>query len=215
MFFLYDWWSLFLTKYFFVQFYIQFIFQRTDSLLHSFQQHFLSFSFSFYTHISSHLYLPCQLWSCSMYCCFSLLFSPPTSHPNMSLPPPLTSLLLTSSYSITSMNTAILQCILPTILCVLPHCEWYKFLMKDTLYKFLVGALIISIEEENTCNTEFANKQNVFVFLSKIVHHLYVMDKQMQHILYSCKIKCVIKRQLLDICSNTRILATINCRGLL
>lgn len=45
---------------------------------------------------------------------FNLLYSPPTSHPNMSLPLPLTCLLLISSYSITSYTAAVLKRTSPT-----------------------------------------------------------------------------------------------------
>lgn len=77
-------------------------------------------------------------------CCFNLLFSPPTSQPNMSPPPPLTALLLTSLYNSTSLTTATLQCILPTIqtiqicyegqICKLPKCFCLLFAVTRCLY---------------------------------------------------------------------------------
>lgn len=75
----------------------------TDLSLPSFRQHFHSFGFSFTPtyHLTSVFPASHRAAECS----FILLCSPPTSHPNMSLPPLLTSLLITSLHGITRITT--------------------------------------------------------------------------------------------------------------
>lgn len=97
---------------------------------------------------------------------FNLLYSPPTSHPNMSLPLPLTRLLLTSSYSITSYTAAVLKRTSPT----------------ELHYLSYITRLVFKENESTKCNaTQYPPPTCMYTWWGKLIEKITTVNISLTH----------------------------------